>query len=313
MDIPVFIINGFLEGGKTSFICDTLSDPEFSEGEKTLLIVCEEGVEEYDEELLKKNNVEAVYVDSPDEFTSFFFRDLNAKYKPERVMIEHNVTWKMDYIFEADLPDAWVIVQVVSIIDASTFNNYLANMRQIMTQQLSQADTIIFNRCDENTKKGALRRSIKVMNRKAQIIYEAADGVLDDNEEDDLPFDINADVIEITDDDYGLWYIDAMDNPRRYDGKIIKYTAMVFKPRNFPSGYFVPGRMAMTCCAEDIQMIGFICKSDKADRLKNREWIKIVCEVKCEYHKAYKGEGPMLYAKKIEYTQEPEDKLVYFT
>lgn len=313
VDIPVFIINGFLEGGKTSFISETISDPEFSGGEKTLLIVCEEGVEEYDEDLLAKNNVTAVYVDSPEELTGFYLRDLNAKVKPERVMVEYNGTWKMEYIFEADMPKDWIIVQVISLIDASTFENYIANMRQMMNEQLSQSDTIIFNRCNKSTKKGTLRRNIKLINRQAQIIYEAADGIIDENEEEELPFDINADVIEITDDDYGLWYLDALDNPRRYDGKIIKYTAMVYKPRNFPSGYFIPGRLAMTCCADDIQMVGFICKSDKTDRLKNKDWIKIVCEVKCEYHKAYQGEGPMLYAKKIEFTDEPKDKLVYFT
>ncbi len=313
MDIPVFIINGFLEAGKTNFISETVCDPEFSQGDTTLLIVCEEGEEEYDEVLMKKNNVVVEYVDSPEEFTSFYFKNLNSKYKPQRVMIEYNGTWEMEHIFEADMPRKWIIVQVISIVNALTFENYFANMRAIMTEQMSQADTIIFNRCDENTKRAAFRRSIKVMNRKAQIIYEGKDGILGDDGEEDLPFDINADVIELSDDDYGLWYIDAMDNPRRYDGKIIKYTAMVFKPKNFPPGYFVPGRMAMTCCADDIQMIGFICQSDKADRLKNKEWIKIVCEVKCENHKAYKGEGPMLYAKKIEYTSEPEDKLVYFT
>lgn len=314
MDIPVFIINGFLESGKTTFISETITDPEFSNGDRTLLIVCEEGVEEYNEKMLKdEHNVVIEYVDSPEELTPFFFKNLNARHKPKRVMLEYNGTWKMDYIFEADLPRNWIIVQVISLIDTTTFNNYFANMRQIMTEQLSQADTVIFNRCSDDIKKGPLRRSIKVMNRKAQIIYEGEEGVLDDNGEDDLPYDINADMIELTDDDFGLWYIDAMDNPKRYDGKVIKYTAMVYKPRNFPSGYFVPGRMAMTCCADDIRMIGFICKSDKADRLKNKEWIKIICEVKCEYHKAYNGEGPMLYAKKIEYTDAPADPLVYFT
>ena len=313
MDVPVFVINGFLESGKTTFISETVTDPEFSNGDSTLLIVCEEGVEEYDEALMKKHNVNIVYVDSYEELTAFFFKDLNAKFKPKRVMFEYNGTWNMDYVMEADFPRNWILVQIISLIDTTTFNNYFNNMRQIMTGLLSQSDTVIFNRCTEDVKKGSLRRSIKVMNRKAQIIYEGKDGVLDDNGEDDLPYDINADVIELTDDDFGLWYIDAMDNPKRYDGKVVKYIATVYKPKNFPSGYFVPGRMAMTCCADDIRMIGFICKSDKADRLKNKEWIKIVCEVKCEYHKAYGGEGPMLYAKKIEYTDEPEDKLVYFT
>lgn len=313
MDIPVFIINGFLESGKTTFISETVTDEEFSNGDKTLLIVCEEGEEEYDMKIMQKHNVAIEYVDSPDELTEFYFKDVNAKHKPKRVMLEYNGTWSMDCILEADLPRNWIIVQIISLIDTTTFTNYFNNMRQIMTEQLSQSDTVIFNRCSPEVKKGPLRRSIKIMNRKAQIIYEGEQGVLDDNGEDDLPYDLNADIIELTDDDYGLWYMDAMDNPDRYDGKVVKFVATVYKPRNFPSGYFVPGRMAMTCCADDIRMIGFICKSEKADKLKNKDWIKIICEVKSEYHKAYGGKGPMLYAKKIEFTDAPEDKLVYFT
>lgn len=313
MDIPVFIINGFLESGKTTFISETVTDEEFSNGDKTLLIVCEEGEEEYDMKLMQKHNVAIEYVDSPDELTEFYFKDVNAKHKPKRVMLEYNGTWSMDCILEADLPRNWIIVQIISLIDTTTFTNYFNNMRQIMTEQLSQSDTVIFNRCAQEVKKGPLRRSIKIMNRKAQIIYEGEQGVLDDNGEDDLPYDLNADIIELTDDDYGLWYMDAMDNPDRYDGKVVKFVATVYKPRNFPSGYFVPGRMAMTCCADDIRMIGFICKSEKADKLKNKDWIKIICEVKSEYHKAYGGKGPMLHAKKIEFTDAPEDKLVYFT
>ena len=54
MEVPVYIVNGFLESGKTSFIQETMTDPDFSDGTETLLIVCEEGEVEYDEQVLKK-------------------------------------------------------------------------------------------------------------------------------------------------------------------------------------------------------------------------------------------------------------------
>lgn len=313
MEIPVFLITGFLESGKTSFIMETMKDPEFYNGEKTLIVACEEGEEEYDEEILEKLNTQIVYVEDNEEFTDFYFKDLKAKYEPDRVIIEYNGMWSVDDILDTPMPKDWMLVQVITTVDASTFDSYINNMRQLIVQQMTYSDTVIFNRCDEETKKNVLRRNVKIVNPKAQIVYEGEDGMLPQDDEDDLPYDINSEIIELEDDDYGLWYIDASDKPERYDGKMIKFTAMVCKPRRFPKGWFVPGRHAMTCCEDDIRFLGFVCKSDKADKLSEREWVKIVAEIKCENHKVYGGPGPVLYAKKVEYTDEPKEKLVYFT
>lgn len=313
MEVPVFLITGFLESGKTSFITETMADPEFAQGEKTLLIVCEEGEEEYDEDWLLTKQTKVVYVEDKSELTGFFFKDLNAKYRPERVLIEYNGVWQMTDILDVPMPSDWILIQTITTVDASTFENYLNNMRQLLMEQLQYSDTVIFNRCNKDTKKSFLRRNIKVINAKAQIIYEAADGEDTGEEEEELPFDISSDYIELLDEDYGLWYIDAMDNPQRYEGKTIKFTAMVYKPKGFFKGYIVPGRHAMTCCADDIRFIGFVCKTDKSDRLNERDWIKITAEIKVERHKAYGGVGPVLYAKKIEFCDPPKDNLVYFT
>ena len=42
--VPVFVVNGFLESGKTVFCMDTIEDEYFSDGEDTLIIACEEGM-----------------------------------------------------------------------------------------------------------------------------------------------------------------------------------------------------------------------------------------------------------------------------
>ena len=67
--MPLFLINGFLEAGKTEFIKFTMEQEYFKTEGKTLLIVCEEGEEEYEEEFLKENRTEAVYVDDLSELT----------------------------------------------------------------------------------------------------------------------------------------------------------------------------------------------------------------------------------------------------
>ncbi len=318
MEVPVYIINGFLESGKTTFIRETLKDPEFSGKERTLIIACEEGEEEYDESMLAKYNTAVVTVEEREELTPEYLRMLAAQYRPQRVMIEFNGMWSVEEFVGQELPRDWVMVQIITIIDASTYQNYLNNMKSIMMGQFKLSDTIIFNRCDETTDKLALRRSVKVTNRKGQIIYESADGVTDDAGEEVLPFDIDADLIDLCDDDYGLWYMDAMDNPKKYSGKKIRFRAMVYRSEKLPKRSFVPGRFAMTCCADDIAFIGFLCKVGENvgpvafESLKNRSYIYVTADIQVEYYREYRGKGPVLYATSIEPAPEPEDKLVYF-
>lgn len=318
MDIPVYLVNGFLESGKTTFIADILKDPSFTGKEKTLLIVCEEGETEYDEKALAGLRTDIVTVEDKSELTPEYLKELTAHYRPQRVMFEYNGMWSVEEFAELELPDDWVMVQIITLIDASTYQNYLNNMKSIMLGQFKLSDTIIFNRCDETTDKIALRRSVKIINRKAQIIYESANGQTDDAGEEILPFDIDADVIDICDDDYGLWYMDAMDNPKKYNKKTVKFRAMVYKSEKLPKKSFVPGRFAMTCCADDVQFIGFLCKTDdkvgplKFDDLKSRSYITITADIRVEFYREYRGKGPVLYATSIEPAEEPEDKMVYF-
>ena len=182
-EIPVYMFMGFLESGKTTFANETLIDRGFTEGEPTLLLVCEEGIEEYDEEYLKSQNIFVEYLEESNLNTEYLL-DLQDKYKPTRVMIEYNGTWKMDKLFSIRVPKGWTIVQVITFVDASTFDVYVANMKAMMMEQLSSADMIIFNRCDENTKRAEYRRSIRAVNRRAQVIFENKDGAADVGDEE---------------------------------------------------------------------------------------------------------------------------------
>ena len=145
------------------------------------------------------------------------------------------------------MQESWELVQVLSTVDATTFNMYWNNMRSMVMEQLKISDLVILNRCTNETKRNDFRRSVKLFKKKAQIGFEAAEGFEDALQVEELPFDINADVIEIDDDDYGIWYMDIMDNPKKYDGKVVKFDALVFRPQNYVNTSFVPGRFAMTC------------------------------------------------------------------
>lgn len=320
MEVPVYLVNGFLESGKTTFIQETMSDPDFSDGTKTLLIVCEEGEIEYDNTMLSKCRTEVIMVEEEEKLTEEFFQQCQKKYQPQRVMLELNGMWKLEELLEAGFPEPWVLVQIITLIDASTFLSYWNNMKALIVAQFKYSDTILFNRCDTATDKLFLRRCVKPVNRKGQIIYESADGVTDDAGEEVLPFDLDAPVIEICDEDYGLWYMDAMDHPKKYDGKTVCFLGMVYKSEKLPKNSFVPGRFAMTCCADDIAFMGMLCKVGKDtagtlafSELKNRQFVQVTAKIRCEFYREYRGKGPVLYALSLESAQEPEDKLVYFT
>lgn len=311
-EIPVYLFTGFMDSGKTSLVNETLFENDFAEGGKGIIIMCEDGDVEYDLDKLKTVNFQVVTIDSEEEFTEEKLKEINLSYLPEQVFIEYNGTWGMDKILEAILPKDWVIVQSLATVDSTTFEMYMGNMRAMMQEQFFAADVIIFNRTDDNTDRGKFRRLIKTINRKAQIVYERKDGTIDERPEE-LPFDITQDTIELTDADYAIWYMDAMDNYKKYDGKKVKFRALVYNPDKLKKGVFVPGRFAMTCCVEDVTFIGFKCKYEKENEIVHKSWIDITAEIHVEFAREYKGKGPVLYPISIEPADKPEDELVYFT
>lgn len=306
---PVYVINGFLESGKTEFICYTLSQPYFQIKGKTLLIVCEEGETEYEEALLLRSRTVMEVIEEEDDFNTQHLLELEKKYKPERIIIEYNGMWNFKNM---KLPWHWNIEQQITTIDASTFPMYFTNMKSLLAEMLRKSEMIIFNRCDDVEDLGAYKRNVKAINQQADIIFEDAGGEINQIFEEDLPYDLNAPVIELNNEGYGIWYLDSLDNLDRYIGKTILFTGMVLKPEGFPSGYFVPGRMAMTCCADDMAFLGFACEYDKTSSLTDKQWVRVTAKVTREYFADYGGEGPVLKAVSIEQTHAPGEPVISF-
>lgn len=306
---PVYVINGFLESGKTEFITYTLDQPYFQIKGKTLLILCEEGEIEYDEELLAKTKTVLELIEEEEEFTPAHLIELEKKHKPERIIIEYNGMWNYK---DMKLPWHWRIEQQVTTIDGSTFSMYFSNMKSLLAEMVRKSELIIFNRCDEVEDLNSYKRSIKAINQKAEIVFEDSEGEIDEILEDDLPYSLTDDPIVLDDQGYGIWYLDSLDHLERYIGKKVQFTAMVLKPEGFPKGYFVPGRMAMTCCADDMAFLGFACEYEKAEALTNKQWVKVTAVVKKEYFADYKGEGPILEAESVVLTKAPKEEIISF-
>lgn len=306
---PVYMINGFLESGKTEFITFTLDQPYFQIKGKTLIILCEEGENEYDEKLLAKSRAVLELIEEEEEFTPARLMELEKKHKPERIIIEYNGMWNFKNV---KLPWYWKIEQQITTIDGSTFPMYYTNMRSLLAEMVRKSEMIIFNRCDGIADLNVYKRNIKAVNPSADIIFEDANGEIDEIFEEDLPYDLNAETIVLDNEGYGIWYLDSMDHLERYIGKKLQFVAMVLKPEGFQEGYFVPGRMAMTCCADDMAFLGYACEFAGAGALKQKEWVKVTATVSKEYWEDYKGEGPVLHAISVEKTKAPKDEVISF-
>jgi uncharacterized membrane protein YcgQ (UPF0703/DUF1980 family) len=307
---PVFIINGFLESGKTEFMTYTLSQPYFQVQGKTLIILCEEGEVEYDPRLLMMSNSVLEVIDEESDFTTSRLSQLEKKYKPERIIIEYNGMWNFKNL---KLPFGWRIEQQLTMIDASTFTTYFTNMKSLLAEMLRHSDMIVFNRCDGIENLSTFKRNVKAINQQAEIIFEDANGEINSTFEEDLPYSLNDDPIVLDDNGFGIWYIDALDNLDRYVGKNVRFIGMVLKPTGFPKNRFVPGRMAMTCCSEDMAFLGFITQYDDTASLAEKEWVEVTARVEREENEAYNGEGPVLYATSIKKIKAPKEKVISFT
>ena len=306
----VFVINGFLDSGKTSFISYTLGQPYFRTKGTTLLIACEEGEEEYDDILLKSTNTVLVTVEDESEVSPEKLIELDKKYKPERIIFEYNGMWNYKNF---KLPILWKLEQQITMIDAKSFELYYTNMRSLLGEMLRRSELIIFNRCDGlNEKLPTYKRNVKALNQVAEIIFEDKNGEINLTLDEELPYDISSDKIDLNDNTYGIWYLDMLDNIDRYVGKTVSFTANALIADGFPKDMFVPGRAVMTCCAEDIQFLGFPCFSDKRSTLKDKDWVKISCKVAKEYFEGYKAEGPVLKALTVEKCKAPKNEVISF-
>lgn len=314
-NVPIYMFTGFLESGKSTFLLDVLEGQRFTEGLKALVIACEQGEVEFNERRLKMKDIDVVYIEDQEDFSTETLAKLNEQYQPEIVMIEFNGMWLLnETLANVHFPEMWVLAQVVTTIDASTFESYLMNMRSIIYEAVVNADMVIFNRCDDQTKKSYLRSNIRAINRMAQIIYETVDGKVNTLPEDAMPFDLTQALIEIKDEDYGLWYMDALEHPDKYAGKKVKVRGKAYEPMDdaIHDCAFVLARQAMVCCADDLQPIGFLCYFEFANQLAPEEWLEIEATMDHVFDDDFEQEVPVMKVEHLKVIPPMEDDLVYF-
>ncbi|MCI5902666.1 MAG: GTPase [Blautia sp.] len=310
--VPIYLVTGFLESGKTTFLNFTLQQEYFRIDGKTLLILCEEGEEEYDRRELALRNVVVEVLEKEEDLTEERLSAMDIIHQPERVVIEYNGMWLVSRFRQLRLPQGWGIEQEITCVDAGTYQIYMANMKSLFMDMVRESDMVVFNRCSREDPLPSYRRAIKVANQRAEIIFEDEEGELDDIFQDEMPYDLDAPIVEILPEDYGIWFVDSMDHPQRYVGKTVRFKARALKPRGMGSKFFVPGRTAMTCCADDTTFLGYVCKSAYAPKIREGSWVEVTAKIAFEYRMEYREEGIVLYAEDVRECQPLEEEMVYF-
>ena len=305
--IPVYSFTGFLDSGKTKFIQETLEDPRFNAGERTLLLVFEEGEEEYDFSTYPHQNVYMEVLDQQT-VTTKQLQALAKKYKAERVVAELNGMQQVGDLY-MKFPENWVVAQEVMFADSTTIMAYTNNMRNLVMDKRVGAQMVVFNRMEKGADVMPFHKLARAASRRIDILYDYTDGSTEMDEiEDPLPFDINADIICVNDEAYALWYRDVSEEPQKYDGKTVCFKAQVAMLRRDKKGMFAHGRFVMPCCVEDIQFCGIPCRYDQSATLESRSWVVVTAKISAEKHPLYKGDiGPVLTAIRVEKGAEPAE------
>lgn len=309
MDIPVYLVAGFLDSGKTNFINGILEDG-FARQDRTLLICCEDGEEEYNPQAL--DHVTVVSIENEEDLTCAVLKEMEKQYYPAQVLIEYNGMWQLERLYREVLPANWVLYQIMTFVEASTFELYAKNMGQLMMEKVTNADLLVFNRCTPELRDSLRKRNLRMVNRRADIYLENEDGSSENYlTGDECPFDLSQKEIDIPDEDFGVWYVDVMDHPDRYAGKLVHMKLMMCHSKKYP-GIHCPGRFAMVCCENDIQFLGLIAKGMNLKQYDNRDWVEVTARMAVENHDAYQGKGPVMHVLSIGPCEKPAQEVVNF-
>lgn len=310
--IPVYLFTGFLDSGKTTFMQETMEDPSYNDGTPTLILCCEEGEVELDPARFASNKVSIQTVEEPEDLKPKYLERLIKSSRAQRVFLEYNGMWQIGDLYNA-LPEGWIIVQEFCFMDSSTILTYNANMRNLVVDKLQSAEMVIFNRMPNDTDVMPYHKLVRGISRRADIVYESVDGkVIPDTIEDPLPFDLNAPIVEIEDQDYAIWYRDLTEELQNYEGKTLKVKGRVILDERSDGSFFVFGRQVMTCCVEDITFAGVACLYPDAFSLKNGGWMTVTAKIHIGFHEAYGREGPVLTVTEIEPALPPMEEVATF-
>lgn len=313
METPVYVFAGFLDSGKTSFINETLQSGSFAKkNDRILVLLCEEGENEVDTASFGNKNISVEALENQNQLNPDKLEALRKKHNANIVMLEYNGMWRMPELYNA-LPADWQIVDIMTFVDASSFDMYYNNVRDLFTDKVIDAGFVVFNRCvKDETDEQTLHKAVRMSNTFTKIAYEYTDGsyALDDIE-DPLPFDKDSDEFIVNLTAYGPFYRDISENMEDYDGKTVTFTGFCQKAKGLIKKGFVIGRYVMNCCEADAVFCGFYVENGEKEAVFN-DWMSITAKISIKPCSIYGREGPVLTMISAEKTEAPPNPMASF-
>lgn len=309
--VSVFLFTGFLGAGKTTFIQQSLEHIGFCTGEPTLLLVCEEGEEEYEPARFANTGVMIRTLSGPEELTAVRLTELRKEAQASRVLIEYNGMWTSEAL-EAAMPDNWHIFREMAFFEAASFPLYNHNLRTLVYDKLKKCDVAAFTSPDGTEDRLQIHRIVRGISRRAGIAYQYRDGHTEyDAVVDTDPFDLNAEVVCVGDGDYAYWSRDITEAPRKYDNKCVQLKCRTVLRGDLPEGTIGVGRYVMVCCENDIQFVGFLCEG-LSFPVENNTWILLTGTIHLKFHAAYGRVGPVFSCAAMEPCEPPQQTVATF-
>ncbi len=307
-EIDTRLVYGFLDAGKTTYITENIRDDRFYKYGSTLIMCFEQGVEKYDEEQLSEKRTDVVYYkrnnagNDESEITRFCLESIE-KYQPDRIYVEMNAM--MQGLREL-FPDCMHVTFAAALIDWSTMPVYYVNFMQMMKQMVSESNQVTFRGCPSSDLLEPYGQAFRLMNPKASYLrrdpmgyHEKAFGLF-------LPFSLEDREITITEKTYLPLWLDALDHPEHYEGKVIHFTDPLELQRIDESSPWTCGRVVMTCCMADLQFMSF--ELEAADP-RGKRWVTIDASAKV-VSDSYGQRKLVLTPTRMDRTDPPEEMIL---
>ena len=305
---PVYVFSGFLDAGKTTAIKESLLDPNFNDGETTLIIAFEQGDVEYDDDFLYDSNSVIEYLDNVTELTVEKAREFDNYYDPDRVIIELNGMQDDNLLFADEMYENWLIVDYLTFFDGTQLKFQMMNWKQFVYNHVINAAVCYINRSDDQDLM-YFRNNLKAINRTLTVVFLDNENNVT-NKIEQMLFDTSKDLV-IKDDDYGLWYIDAAENAERYDGCKITLKLKHLETVKEYDNVCIMGREAMVCCSNDMQKIGLTCVNVDPKQIRKGQYYYLTGKLQAlEDATGYKT--CVLYVDEIKEAEEPDIDYVNF-
>lgn len=288
MKTSLYLFTGFLESGKTTTIKYMLQNGSLgTEERKTLLILCEEGDEEFPQDLLAKFDIHLEVISRQEQYTAAYLEGLLENHKCTDVIVEYNGFWPSARVY-LELPPGWYVKEKYFCADASTIAAYGVNLKVETDDKIQYSSYSAFNRVTPSMDVSVLRGLCRKNSFRTRVFYQYTDGsICEDLEYDSPPYNMEAEIVDIQDHWVGCFMLDLARRPGFYRKNAVRFRGY-FKRKG---ELLLFGRDVTLARREDATFWGIPCKLEGqfVGDLSDVQWWTLTATIESNEHEERGG------------------------